>query len=70
MTGQPVAFFTANGTKRQRQGPPCPDDIRTSAQRFRAEFWTGCLQALKRHIDSTQTSSGAPGGGPDAEDDA
>jgi hypothetical protein len=42
--------------------------MKTSAQQFWTEFWTERLQALKRHIESTQTSSSDPGGGPDAED--
>jgi hypothetical protein len=66
MMGQPEPFFTVNGTKRHSQGPvPRPDDLRTSAQ----QFWTECLQALKRHLGSAQTGSPDTGGGPDAEDD-
>jgi hypothetical protein len=69
MMGQPVAFFTVNGTKRHSQEPvPRPGEMKTSAQQFWTEFWTERLQALKRHIESTQTSSSDPGGGPDAED--
>jgi len=68
--GQPVAFFTVNGTKRHSQGPvPRPGDTRTLAQQFWTEFWTERLQALKRHLDSTQASSSDAGGGPDAEGD-
>ena len=68
--GQPVASFTVNGTKRHSHAPgPRPDDRRTSAQQFWTEFWTERLQALKRHLDSTQASSSDAGGGPDAEGD-
>ena len=57
MTGQPAAFFTANGAKRRSRGPvPRPDESSSSARQFLTEFWTERLQALKRHIDSTQTS--------------
>lgn len=72
MIGQPVPFFTVNGTKRHSQGHvPHPDDTKASAQQFWTEFWTERLQALKRHIESTQASSSepAPSDGPDAEDD-
>jgi len=70
MMGQPVAFFTVNGTKRHSQRPvPHLGDTRTSAQQFCTEFWTERLQALKRHLDSTQAGSSDTGGGPDAEDD-
>jgi hypothetical protein len=52
MMGQPVAFLTVNGTKRHSQEPvPRRDEARTSVQ----QFWTERLQALKRHIESTQT---------------
>ena len=68
MTGQPVAFFTVNGTSRQNQGPILrPGKTSTSARQFWTEFWTECLQALKRHLDSTQASSTDTGGGPDAD---
>jgi hypothetical protein len=67
--GEPAAFFTVNGTKRQSKGHvPHPDDTRTSAQ-FWTEFWTERLQALKRYLDSAPTSSSDTGGGPDVEDD-
>lgn len=72
MTGQPVVFFTVNGTKRHSQElAPRPDDTRTSVQQFWTEFWTERLQALNRHIESTRACSSepAPSGGPDAEDD-
>ena len=65
MPGQPVPYFTLNGTKRNSQGPVLrPDDTETAAQ-----FWTERLQALKRHLDGAQASSSDTGGGPDAEDD-
>ena len=65
--GQPAAFRAVNGTKRQSHAPGTrPDDTRTSAQ----QFWTQRLQALKRHLDSTQTSGSDTGGRPDAEDDS
>ena len=70
MMGQPVAFFTVNGTKRHSQRPvPHLGDTRTSAQQFWTKSWTERLQALKRHLDRTQASSSDTGGGPDAEDD-
>jgi hypothetical protein len=71
MMGQPGAFFTVNGTKRQSPGHvPRPDDVRTtSAQQFWTEFWTERLQALKRHLDSAPASSSDTGEGPDAEGD-
>lgn len=48
--GQPVAFFTVNGTKRHSRGPfPRPGETKTSAQ-FWTEFWTERLQALQRHL--------------------
>ena len=66
MPGQPVPYFTLNGTKRNSQGPVLrPDDTETAAQ----QFWTERLQALKRHLDSAQASSSDTSGGPDAEDD-
>ena len=67
MMGQPVAFFTVNGTKRHGQAPvPRPGDTRTSAQ----QFWTERLQTLKRHLESTQASDSEPepSGRPVAED--
>lgn len=68
MMGQPVVFFTVNGTKRQNQGPvPRPGETRTSAQ-FWTDFWTERLQAFKCYLESTQTSSTDTGGGSDAED--
>jgi len=70
MMGQPVAIFTVNGTKRHSQRPvPHLGNTGTSAQQFWTEFWTERLQALKRHLDSTQAGSSDTGGGPDAEDD-
>jgi len=70
MPGQPVPYFTLNGTKRNSQGPVLrPDDTETAAQQFWTQFWTERLQALKRHLDSAQASSSDTGGGTDAEDD-
>jgi hypothetical protein len=64
--GQPVQFLTVNGTKLQNQGRvPLSEDMRTSAQ----QFWTERLQAMKRYLDSGQTSSTDTGGRPAAEDD-
>jgi hypothetical protein len=66
--GEPAAVLTVNGTKRQSQAPaPLPGETRMSPE----QFWTERLQALKRHIESTQTGSsdtGPSGGRPDAED--
>jgi hypothetical protein len=70
MIGQPVRFFTVNGTKRHSQGHvPRPDDTRTSAQPFWTEFWTERLQALKRHLESAPASTSDTGSGLDAGDD-
>jgi hypothetical protein len=53
MMGQPVAFFTVNGTKGHSQRPvPHLGNTGTSAQQFWTEFWTERLQALKRHLDT------------------
>ena len=67
---QPLGFFTANGTKRQGQGPvPRPDDTRASVRQFWNEFWTERLQALKRFLESAQARGSDTGGRPDTEDD-
>jgi hypothetical protein len=71
--GQPGAFFTVNGKKRQSQAPVRrPDDARTSAQQFWTEFWNGFwterLEALKRHLDRAPATN-SDTGGPDAEED-
>ena len=69
--GQPAAFFTVNGIKRQSHAPgPRWGEAGISPEQRWTEFWTERLEALKRHIESTQASSSdtAPGGGPDAED--
>jgi len=68
--GQPAVVLKVSGTKRQSQGPvPRPGGTGISPEQFWTEFWTERLEALKRHIESTQASSSetAPGGGPDAE---
>jgi hypothetical protein len=64
--GEPAAVFTVNGTKLQSQAPVPRLCEGISAERF----WSERLQALKRHLESTQTSSDTrpAGGEPDAED--
>jgi hypothetical protein len=64
--GEPAAVFKVNGTKLQSQAPvprPC-EGISVE------QFWSERLQALKRHLESTQTSSDTrpTGGELDAED--
>ena len=55
--GEPAAHLTVNGTKLQSQGA-CPRLCEgISVEQFWTQFWNEGLQALKRHIESTQTSS-------------
>jgi len=71
MMGQRVVFFEVNGTKRRARHLACAWARRKLPQQFWAEFWTERLQTLKRHLESTQTTSSDPGpssGGPEAED--
>jgi hypothetical protein len=58
--GEPAAVFTVNGTKLQSRAPvPRPYEAISVEQ-----FWSERLQALKRHLESTQTSSDTrPAGG-------
>jgi len=63
--GEPAAVFKVNGTKLQSQAP-----VPRLCEGISVEqFWSECLQALKRHLESTQTSSDTrpAGGEPDAE---
>ena len=51
--GEPAAVFKVNGTKLQSRAPvPCRCEGISVEQ-----FWSERLQALKRHLESTQTSS-------------
>ena len=64
--GEPAAVFKANGTKLQSQLP-----VPRLCEGISVEqFWSERLQALKRYLESTQTSSDTRpiGGEPDAED--
>ena len=63
--GEPAAVFKMNGTKLQSQAP-----VPRLCERISVEqFWSEYLQALKRHLERTQTSSDTrpAGGEPDAE---
>ena len=64
--GEPAAVFKVNGTKVQSQAPAPRLCEGISVE----QFWSERLQALKRHLESTQTSSDTrpAGGEPDAED--
>jgi len=66
--GQPAAVFIVNGTTRQSRAPALyPGETGISPE----QFWTERLQALKRHLESTQTGSSDPGpssGEPDTTD--
>ena len=64
--GEPAAVFKVSGTKLPSQAP-----VPRLYQGISVEqFWSERLQALKRHLESTQTSSDTrpAGGEPDAED--
>ena len=64
--GEPAAGFKVNGTKLQSQAP-----VPRLCEGISVEqFWSECLQALKRHLESTQTSSDTrpTRGEPNAED--
>jgi len=70
--GQPAVVFKVNGTTRQNRAPASyPGETGISPEQFWTQFWAARLQALDRHLKSTQTSSSDPGpsgAGPDAED--
>ena len=64
--GEPAAVFKVNGTKLHSQAP-----VPRLCEGISVEqFWSERLQALKRHLESTQISSDTrpAGGEPDAED--
>ena len=51
--GEPAAVFKANGTKLQSHAP-----VPRLCEGISVEqLWSERLQALKRHLESTQTSS-------------
>jgi hypothetical protein len=68
--GQPAVVFKVNGTTRQSRAPASyPGETGISPEQFWTQFWAERLQALERHLKSTQTSSSDPGpsgAGPDA----
>ena len=64
--GGPAAVFKVSGTKLQSQAPVPRLCVGISVE----QSWSERLQALKRHLESTQTSSDTrpTGGELDAED--